>query len=489
MTKRRSVGWRRASTRLQILEGSCIGQLKMTTRSSSYLHACVLGILGSTIAAGGCATSSPGAEKDVKPADLEALKEVGGKAKGLVVWTSSRAGRPHLFTMRTDGSDTKQLTRGPATDWHPRFSPDGTKILFARSREKDFVRESQANDEDTWDLYTISVDGDALEKVVADATWGSWIGPDEILFLRGSKIMRTKLGSGAETKIMDTARYPLLAGAIVQQPELSPDGHTLALTLAGARIQTGLWHIKKKTWTPLGMGSQVAWAPGGASVYWVDADGNAWSRLVREAIANGEPAEQAAPSTLVDLKGKRSREFFPRLSNDGKWLVFGSAIHGLEHDLEDFEIYLCEVGGDPDVATRMTFHSANDRWPDIFVGEPGKVTPPDDEAGAAPGVKSGEAPQERSEDRSDDKSSEGEAARAAGASPTTREADIPPKASRAAPQRPADSQDDNDGWDEAPKKATAKAAQDDEAAPATGEDAAAPAPAASPKKKHKKKRR
>ncbi|HSZ83784.1 MAG TPA: hypothetical protein VLA14_15970, partial [Polyangia bacterium] len=347
----------------------------MKTRTLGYVLA---GLLASAFVTS-CAVTSPlGMEKEAKPADLESLKTVGAEANGLVVWTSSRAGRPHLFTMRTDGSDTKQITKGPATDWHPRFSPDGTKILFARSHDKGFVRESQANDDGAWDLYTVSPDGDGLDKVVDDATWGSWIAPDEILFMRGSKILRTKLGSGDEIKIMDTGRYPFFAGAVVQQPELSRDGHFLALTLAGNRAQTGIWNIKHKTWTRIGAGSQIAWAPDGASVYWADAAGNDFSRIAHEAVTEGQPPEQvdAAARVLVDLKGKRSREFFPRFSNDGAWLVFGAAIHDLEHDLEDFEIYLWKAGAASDVATRMTFHSASDRWPDVFVGEPGKIATP-----------------------------------------------------------------------------------------------------------------
>ena len=455
-----------------------------------------MGLLGA-----GCATSSPGAEKEAKPVDLENLKAVGGKANGLVVWTSSRTGRPHLFTMRTDGSDTKQLTKGPATDWHPRFSPDGQKILFSRSHEHDFVRESQANDDDTWDLYTVSTGGDDIDKVVENATWGSWIGPDEIMFMRGSRILRTKAGSSEETKIMDTARYPIFEGAVIQQPELSPDGHLLALTLAGKHLQTGIWNIKHKTWTPVGAGSQISWAPDGASVYWIDDAGNGFSRIVHEAVTNGAPPEKVAPEdlVLVDLKGKRTREFFPRFSNDGKWLVFGSAINDLEHDLEDFEIYLWEAGSSSEHATRMTFHSANDRWPDVFVGAPGKAAPSDaetnDDASAAKteekktggGSEEGAAASEAPEAK----------AKALEAAPVAKPAAKQPAKAEPTPTD-EDAQGQSDDWEDAPKKPKAKPAaqdkptvQDDEsqAAPASADEDAAPAPAPAKAKKHKKKRR
>jgi len=337
-------------------------------------------VLLALVLASGCAASLAGSEKETRPADLEALKAVGGRANGLVVWTSSRAGTPHLFTMKTDGSEARQVTKGDFTDWNPRFSPDGRKILFSRSQDEGFVREAEGSAPSTWDLYTINVDGTEISKVVEDATWGSWFGADEIVFMRGTRIMRTKLGGEDEAKIMDLSRYPIFEGAIVERPELSHDGHFVALTLAGNRRQTGIWNIRQKTWTQMGQGTQIAWAPDGASVYWIDgSDGKEMNRVVREPVVAGTPADDRDPDKLllVDLGGKRSRERFPRLSNDGKWLVFGAAINSLENDLEDYELYLWEVGSSATTATRLTFHSANDRWPDLFVGEPGKAAAPE----------------------------------------------------------------------------------------------------------------
>jgi Tol biopolymer transport system component len=330
-------------------------------------------------------TPMEGMEKEVKPADLETLQAVGAKAGGLVAWTSSRAGLPHIFIMKTDGSDTKQLTKGDHTDWRPRFSPDGSKILFQRSRESDFVRESAANEDRTWDLYTVPVGGGELEKVADNATWGNWVGPSEIVFMRGSRIMKKKLsaeGPEAEARVIDVAKHPQFETATVMEPDLSHDGHFVALTLAGGRRQVGIYNVKKKVWTELAQGKQIEWAPDGASVYWIEAAGREGGRIAREPVVAGVPADDGDPDKrlLVDLGGKRSRESFPRLSNDGKWLVFAAAVGGgenggLENDLEDYELFLWEVGTPSSSATRLTFHTANDRWPDIFIGEAGKAAP------------------------------------------------------------------------------------------------------------------
>jgi WD40-like Beta Propeller Repeat len=369
------------------------------------------------LSAAGCATAPPGAEREARPADLEALKTVGGKANGLLVWASSRSGVSHIYTMKTDGTGAKAITSGDNVDWYPRFSPDGSKILFVRSQDEEFVREHDASNSELWDLYTINPDGTEISKVVENATWGSWAGPDQIVFLRGSKIMRTKVGAEEEIKVMDTARHSFFQGAVIMQPELSRDGHSLVLSLGGTHHQTGIWSLKKKTWTQIGSGSQAAFSPDGASVFWVSPSGKALSEIVRHSLSedtakaqanvnneeagteesgdNAESGEDKGPTrqlSLIDMPGKRSREAFPRMSNDGKWLVFGAGIKGLEHDLEDFEIYLWEIGTPAQSAARLTFHSANDRWPDIFVGEPAKAAqPPQPALKKAPEDGSGEA--------------------------------------------------------------------------------------------------
>src|SRR4051812_15081223 len=136
------------------------------------MHAAGLLLLASCSSLSG---APPKGADDAPPSEeLAAMKEVGAKADGLIVWSSSRVENHDLFTMKTDGSDVTQITKGDAVDWFPRFSPDGSKVLFTRSK-KGWVSERDANNSDKWDLYTIKPDGSDPEKVVDSASWGSWI--------------------------------------------------------------------------------------------------------------------------------------------------------------------------------------------------------------------------------------------------------------------------------------------------------------------------
>jgi hypothetical protein len=345
--------------------------------------------------AAGCATfdSAPtGSEEKPSAEESEAMKAMGGKVKGTIVWSSSRLGNHDLFTMDTDGSHVKAITHGDAVDWFPRFSPDGSKILFCRSK-KGWVSEKDANNSDKWDLFTINPDGTDAKKVVDSASWGSWVGADEIIYVRGKKVLRAKLGAdGAqdETELMDSEGVEALDGALLQQPELSHDGRFLAITLRGSKRETGIWDLKKKAWRQTGLGCQINWTPDGDSIYWVNPTGNGQSEVYKMPIKNGKPPKDFADDQLrfMDVPGRRSHEYFPQLSSDGKWMVWGVTQRGHDHDIADYEIYLWQVGEPQESAVRLTYHSGNDRWPDIFIpgaaGATAAAAPKGDDEGEAP---------------------------------------------------------------------------------------------------------
>jgi hypothetical protein len=350
-----------------------------------HRYRAIVGVaVGAALAAGaGCATLSgaapTGSEEAPSEAERAAMKAMGEKLKATIVWSSSRLGNHDLFTMNTDGSNVKAITHGDEVDWFPRFSPDGSRILFCRSK-KGWVSERDANNSDKWDLYTVAPDGSNPTKVLDSASWGSWIGPDEIVFVRGTKVLRTKVGSGAETEMMDSTGVAALDGALLQQPELSHDGKYLAITLRGAKRETGIWDLEKKTWTKTGLGCQINWTPDGGAIYWMNPTGNGGSEVFRMPMTDGKPTKEMSEDELrfMDVPGRRSHEYFPQLSRDGKWMVWGVTQRGHDHDIADYEIYLWQVGEPAASAVRLTYHSGNDRWPDIFIpdAEPAASTAP-----------------------------------------------------------------------------------------------------------------
>ena len=336
----------------------------------TFCSSLVAGAAVLQLAACSAITGAPpkGSEDAIESEQAAAMTAIGKKAPGTIVWSSSRNGNHDLFTMKTDGSGTKSITSGEQVDWFPRFSPDGSKILFTRSKQG-WVSERDANDSEKWDTYVTNPDGSEVTKVVENSSWASWIDSDEIVYVRGTKIFKKKLPDGAEVQLMTSEGVKDLDGALLQQPGLSNDGKYIAITLRGSQRETGIWDIEGKRWKKTGLGCQVAFTPSADRIYWVNPTGNGGSEVFMLPIKSGAPTKELADDELkfIDLPGRRSHEYFPRLSNDAKWMVWGATQRGHDHDIADYEVYLWEVGTPAEGAVRLTYHSGNDRWPDIYL--------------------------------------------------------------------------------------------------------------------------
>ncbi len=325
----------------------------------------------------GAPTGEPTKPKRKEQKALEAIK---GTLDGKIVWSSSRVNSTHdIWIMNADGTDKKALTNGPNVDWFSRFSPDGRKVLFTRSK-MGWVGEMDAKYNDKWDIWVVDVDGSNERKVVENACWGTWRPDGEtIVFARAGKVFTRKLGGEDEELIFD-AEEAHKKGAIAQQPQMSEDGKLLAMTVRGSVRQTGIWNLEKEEWHTTGAGCQIIFLPDHPKtvIRMNEGHGRGDTEILRiEIDDNGAPVDRVKglmiPKKLkfMDLPGRRSHEYFPEFDQDGEWMVWCATQRGHEHDIYDYEVFIWKIGTDPEEDfTRLTFHSGNDRWPDLYLGTP-----------------------------------------------------------------------------------------------------------------------
>lgn len=77
---------------------------------------------------------------------------------------------PELYVADGDGSNQRRLTRTTAQEAHPRWSPDGTKLLFARIESED----------DDYELFVMNADGSCMRQLTDNDEWDwlpDWTGP------------------------------------------------------------------------------------------------------------------------------------------------------------------------------------------------------------------------------------------------------------------------------------------------------------------------
>jgi hypothetical protein len=331
-------------------------------------------VVAAFVAAQEAPTGGPVEMSGKEKSALEALK---GKVNGLVVWSTSRSNSKHdLWLMNADGSEQRQLTKGDNVDWFPRFSGDGKKIVFVRSKAG-WVSEGDAEMNDKWDVWTINTDGTDEKKVADNACWGAFTAAgDSIVFARAAKVFIKDLVGGKESELVDVEQTTK-KNTYAQHPQLSPNGKWLAITLRGTTRETGIWDLQKKAWYSTGGGCEITWFPDNKRVLRVnEGQGNGGTEILAIDIgADGKPLQKTTGITVpkevrfMDLVGRRSHEYFPRIDQQtGKWMVWGASMGPHEHDLVDYEIFIWNIDTDKKTGpVRLTFHDGNDRWPDIFV--------------------------------------------------------------------------------------------------------------------------
>jgi Tol biopolymer transport system component len=324
----------------------------------------------------------------------------------MLVFRSTRDGVARIWLKSlTDGTEAP-LTAGP--DTRPRFSPDGTSVLFAR------------DEGGRMSLYRVPVLGGEPRKLVARAGDGDW-SPDgeRIGFLRVGNESGTTVTEVAVADVDGSAERVL---ARVEQysmasPRWSPDGSTIAVSASqfGTSESRGKFVLlvrtdgsgSKRLFPPVEGGdvSGIAWLGGGDAIVYAQGESvstvvlsatlvNAGaSRVVRQDIESGAAevilwtpslsaqVEAVGPGHLVfdSMSGRQNLEEYavgdapatagrllaagtsidrqPVYSPDGEWIAFSSNRSG------NLDIWTRSVRtGD---LRRLTDHPADD-WDPAF---------------------------------------------------------------------------------------------------------------------------
>jgi Tol biopolymer transport system component len=73
-----------------------------------------------------------------------------------IVFSSRRDDDFEIYLMNSDGSTHRRLTQSQGVDTHPSFSPDGKRIAFTSARDRNY------------EIYTMNVDGSGVRRITND---------------------------------------------------------------------------------------------------------------------------------------------------------------------------------------------------------------------------------------------------------------------------------------------------------------------------------
>ena len=300
--------------------------------------------------------------------DLRSLsKEQVDGLNGFVVFSSNRDGNHDIFKLNLSDFELIKLTTHANTETYPRISPDGEKMIFARSHEE-WV--SQRNTV-AWDVFMLDLTTKEETKVGINGTAPQWLNDNEITYLQNTnKVVKVNVNNLESNVIYETGiGNSMPIGAAIQNPEYSPVRDQLVFTGRQSQIGTSTGH-----WgTAITIGESHKGVFNGCELAW-NYSADKLFQVTTGGRQNGLQIVRVDPDTLessllIDLEGEFNHEYWPKDSNNGEYMVFGASRSPKEHehDVADYEIFLWQVGSDSSKATRLTFHTGNDNWPDIFI--------------------------------------------------------------------------------------------------------------------------
>jgi Tol biopolymer transport system component len=292
-------------------------------------------------------------------AEAAALAEAAHRFPGRIVWSSNRSGNHEIYLADLRGKRpvVSKLTDDPHVDSFPRFSPDASQIVFNRSR----VPWVSDRDPEPWDVWLMDANG-AHQRRIAERGFHAAFTPDgrSVVFTRGGQVVRHDVRDGREEVMLEAEKT---LGGAGYEPDLRD--HRLSVTIRGALTGAfGVYDLEARRFVAFpGDSCQIAWWPGQERVIWIEGHkGNGGTR-----VAWGPPDGKRV-ETLIDLPGRFSHEYFPRISRDGAWLAWAASAGDHEPGRADYEIFLWKLGEPPDRALRLTYHTGNDQWPDLTLG-------------------------------------------------------------------------------------------------------------------------
>ncbi len=284
---------------------------------------------------------------------------------GFVVFSSNRDGNHDIFRLDLASFELDKLTTHAHTETYPRISPNGERLVFARAHQE-WV--SQRNTV-AWDVYMLNLDTMEEVKLGENGTAPRWLNDNEITYLQdGVKVTLVDVDSLTSTVVFEGGvGNPLPKGAQLQNPTFNPRNSSTTYTARQSHIGTNTGHwgtalTSSSKHQGVMNGCELAWANNGSYLYQVNPDAD----TLRIMKLN---ANTLASETMIDLAGEFSHEYWPKESSNGDYFVFGASRgkKDHEHDTKDYEIFLWKVGSDSSKATRLTFHTGNDNWPDVHI--------------------------------------------------------------------------------------------------------------------------
>jgi Tol biopolymer transport system component len=219
-----------------------------------------------------------------------------------------------VWVVSAKGGRPERLTHSYEDDWHPVWSPDGTKIAFDRQ-----------DDGYNW-VYVVNADGTGLRRLTPNFNWSpAWTSDGRISYLnsRGIWVMNA---DGTHKRLFTRAKLDITGYSSVA-PAWSPDGTHVAYSTGDV-----LWVLnadgtgrRKIYGNRQGGTGTPTWSPDSLRITWTQ--GGEGDYEIYVAKVDGSEVRQVTDNTAVQDEA-------PAWSRNGRSIIFTRTCLGPKHGQE-----------------------------------------------------------------------------------------------------------------------------------------------------------
>jgi Tol biopolymer transport system component len=317
-----------------------------------------------TILAAASTLALAGAGVGGQPAALPAVVDPFPRGlTGVLVFQSDRAGRDAIYRLDLAAGRVSPLSGSPQwSEGNPRWSPDGTRIVFKSNRAHYEGARPETGTPD-FDLWVMNADGSGRRRLTTDPATEEdpgWFPDGRSLVFSSDRDSRGDL----YRLWLDSGRTERLTRHFVGRaimPTVSPDGTRIAFGAQTLRVGQ-FWDYQVHVLDVASGRSEAVTAEGGSCwPAWSD-DG---SRMAHVLLRPQRPSRLA----IRDVRTGASRtisgsdpmwHYYPDWSPDARQIAY--SISPAHHEGEDWDLSLYTI--DTGTHVRLTRGPGNDRLPD-----------------------------------------------------------------------------------------------------------------------------